>query len=462
MKACNKVPSDVKNEYQLAIKDFKDLKFKRCAILREIGEGIGGGSDSIDSPLEECGSSAAQPKIKGPLDSFVSSQPRQIVLNEAYKKELRKEVCRMVGHFVFSRVLPFNTVNDPFWLAMVEGIAKYGVGFKPPSMHELRTWILREEVEDIDKYLLEHKKAWEKYGCSIMSDGWTDGKGRVLLNFLVNNPAGTFFLKSIDASGSVKNGSLMLKYLDEVVREVGEENVVQIITDNASNYKNAGLRLMQRRLKLWWTSCAAHCIDLMLEDISKLIIFEKTFASARKVVKFLYCHTWVLSLMREFTNNSEIIRSAVTRFATSFLTLQSIYNQKQPLQMMFNSKKWIDGPFVKSHEGIGARAIVLFEKNFWSDVAFCVKGVMPLVCVLREVDSEIRPAMGYIYELMDAAKEKIAFGLKKNPRHYQPIWNKIDARWTPQLHQPLHAAGYFLNPQLHYEDNFSIVLEVKK
>ncbi|XP_050387733.1 uncharacterized protein LOC126804020 [Argentina anserina] len=345
---------------------------------------------------------------------------------------------------------------------MVEGIAKYGVGFKPPSMHELKTWILREEVEDIDKYLLEHKKAWEKYGCSIMSDGWTDGNGRVLLNFLVNSPAGTFFLKSIDASGSVKNGSLMLKYLDEVVREVGEENVVQIITDNASNYKNAGLRLMQRRLKLWWTPCAAHCIDFMLEDISKLIIFEKTIASAKKVVKFLYGHTWVLSLMREFTNNSEIIRPAVTRFATSFLTLQSIYNQKQPLQMMFNSKKWIDGPFVKSHEGIGARAIVLFEKNFWSDVAFCVKGVMPLVCVLREVDSEVRPAMGYIYELIDAAKEKIAFGLKKNPRHYQPIWNKIDARWTPQLHQPLHAAIYFLNPQLHYEDNFSTVLEVKK
>ncbi|XP_062027647.1 uncharacterized protein LOC133743660 isoform X3 [Rosa rugosa] len=130
--------------------------------------------------------------------------------------------------------------------------------------------------------------------------------------------------------------------------------------------------------------------------------------------------------------------------------------------MMFNSKKWIEGPFVKSHEAIQVRAIVLFQSNFWSDVAFCVKGVLPLVCVLREVDSELRPAMGYIYELMDAAKEKIAFSLKRNPRHYQPIWNKIDARWTPQLHQPLHAAGYYLNPQFHYEENFSNVLEVKK
>lgn len=463
MKACNKVPKDVKKEFQVALKDAKDDKNKRTIILREIGAGIGGESNVVEHQLSsECGSTAAQPKVIGPIDKYVASEPKQTVLNEAYRKELRKDVCRMVGRFMFSRVLPFNTVNDPFWLAMVEGIAKYGVGFKPPSMHELRTWILREEVEDIDRYLLEHKQAWEKYGCSIMSDGWTDGKGRVLLNFLVNSPAGTFFLKSIDASGSVKNGSLMLKYLDDVVREVGEENVIQVVTDNASNYKNAGLRLMQRRERLWWTPCAAHCIDLMLEDISKMAIFEKSIKSAKQVVKFLYGHTWVLYLMREFTSNKEIIRPAVTRFATAFLTLQSIYKQKQPLQMMFNSKQWAEGPFVKSHEAIQVRAIVLFEKNFWSDVAFCVKGVLPLVCVLREVDSEVRPAMGYIYELMDAAKEKIAYSLKKNLRHYQPIWNKIDARWTPQLHQPLHAAGYYLNPQLHYEENFSTVMEVKR
>ncbi|KAK9939253.1 hypothetical protein M0R45_015956 [Rubus argutus] len=354
MKACNKVPSNVKKEYQLILKVFKDDKNKRTVMLHEIGEGIGGGSN--ESPVnEECGSnrsSVSQPKTIGPLDKFVSSEPRQTTMNGAYKKELRKDVCRRIGRFIFSRVLPFNTVNDPFWLPMVEGIASYGVGFKPPSMHELRTWILKEEVEDMDTYLLVHQKAWKQYGCSIMSDGWTDGKSRVLINFLVNSPAGTWFLKSIDASGSIKNGSLMFKYLDDVVREVGEDNVVQIITNNASNYKNAGTRLMEKREKLWWTPCVAHCIDLMLEDISKITVFDQTIKSAKQVVKFIYGHSWVLSLMREFTSNKEIIRPAITRFATSFLTLQSIYKQKQALQMMFNSKQWCEGPFVKRHEAI--------------------------------------------------------------------------------------------------------------
>lgn len=70
--------------------------------------------------------------------------------------------------------------------------------------------------------------------------------------------------------------------------------------------------------------------------------------------------------------------------------------------------------------------------------------------------------MGFIYELMDVAKEKIAFNCGRVERKYKPIWRKIDERWGPQLHQPLHAAGYYLNPQLRYEKTFSNADEVRK
>ena len=140
----------------------------------------------------------------------------------------------------------------------------------------------------------------------------TDGKSRCLINFLVNSPAGTWFMKSIDASNIIKNGELMFKYLDEVVEEIGEENVVQVITDNASNYVNDGMRLMEKMRRLWWTPGAAHCIDLMLEDIGKLNVHATTLSRARQVVKFIYGHTWVLSLMRTFTKNHELLRLVIT------------------------------------------------------------------------------------------------------------------------------------------------------
>ena len=105
---------------------------------------------------------------------------------------------------------------------------------------------------------------------------------------------------------------------------------------------------------------------------------------------------------------------------------------------------------------------MLFDPNFWPYFAFCIKTTVPLVNVLREVNSEERPAMGYIYELMDSAKEKIAFNCGGVERKYSPIWRKIDARWTLQLHRPLHVASYYHNPQLRYGDKFSNVVEVRK
>ncbi|GAU41318.1 hypothetical protein TSUD_93990 [Trifolium subterraneum] len=53
--------------------------------------------------------------------------------------------------------------------------------------------------------------------------------------------------------------------MDEVVDETGEENVVQVVTDNVAKYKAAGELLMQKWKHLYWTPCAAHCIELMMD-----------------------------------------------------------------------------------------------------------------------------------------------------------------------------------------------------
>ncbi|KAL6505934.1 hypothetical protein OROHE_023313 [Orobanche hederae] len=81
--------------------------------------------------------------------------------------------------------------------------------------------------------------------------------------------------------------------------------------------------------------------------------------------------------------------------------------------------------------------------------------------VLRLVDGDVKPAMGYVYEAMDRAKEQIAKYFKSNTRRYKKIWDIIDLRWDLQLHRPLHAAGYYLNPRFHYDDNFKADTEVK-
>ncbi|XP_061999008.1 uncharacterized protein LOC133716316 [Rosa rugosa] len=166
--------------------------------------------------------------------------------------------------------------------------------------------------------------------------------------------------------------------------------------------------------------------------------------------------------MRKFTGNKEIIKPAVTRFTTSFLSLQSLYKQKEALISMFSSKDWYECGSPKHKDAYEVRNWIIRDTSFWNHVAYCIKSVLPLVCVLREVDSEVRPAMEFIYELMDAAKDKIASNLGNVEAKYGLIWRRINNRWSPQLHQPLHTAGYYLNPQFRYEDNFKNTEHVKK
>jgi len=50
---------------------------------------------------------------------------------------------------------------------------------------------------------------------------------------------------------------------------------------------------------------------------------------------------------------------------------------------------------------------VVLDSRFWKNVSTCLKIVAPLMVVLRLVDSDTKPAMGFIYVEMDSAKEKI-------------------------------------------------------
>ncbi|KAL0916652.1 hypothetical protein M5K25_014180 [Dendrobium thyrsiflorum] len=301
-----------------------------------------------------------------------------------------------------------------------------------PSMYELRTWILKEELHNTEQSIEEIKRTWSETGVTIMSDGWSDMKSRSLINILVNNPYGTVFLRSVEASDEVKNADFLFNLLDGVVEEIGEQLVVQVVTDNASAYKAAGHMLMEKRKHLYWTPCAAHCIDLILEQLGDLPQHKNALSKAKKI----------------------------TKFATSYLTLQSILDVRQPLEAMFTSTQWLNSAWGKKPEGKEVRRHILNDK-FWATVTYAILSTRPLVQVLCLVDAEKKPAMGFIYNAMDEAKELIAHNLGGEEASYREIWDIIDARWEVQLHRHLHAAAYYLNPQFQYSERKSSNPKVK-
>nr|KAJ0197514.1 hypothetical protein LSAT_V11C700386920 [Lactuca sativa] len=133
---------------------------------------------------------------------------------------------------------------------MVRSIGQYGRELKPPTSYELRTWILNEEVKTTTTIVDDIKATWKK--------------------------------TTVDASNCIKNTHKLFELLDAVIEENDEELVVQVVTDNVSGYKAASALLMEKRKGLYWTPCAAHCIDLMLKKIGDLPQNKYALLKAKK------------------------------------------------------------------------------------------------------------------------------------------------------------------------------------
>ncbi|KAH1221743.1 hypothetical protein GmHk_12G035088 [Glycine max] len=432
----------------------------------EFGEPIGCDGSEEDEFADSCNAAAsAKTKCgtkKGPMDKFCKNPEnainrrkmemlRQMNIKESMDKNEVLKVHQHIARFWYQVGLSFNLIKLKSFENMVAAIGQYGPHLPIPSYHDIRVPLLKKEVEYTENLMKGHREQWVKYGCTIMSDAWTDRKQRCIINFLINSQAGTMFLKSVDGSDFVKTGEKLFELLDAIVEEVGEENFVQVVTDNGSNYVLAGKLLEEKRKHIYWTPCAAHCIDLMLEDIGKLPLIRKTIRRAINLVGFIYAHSSTLSLLRNFTNKRELVRHAITRFATSYLTLERLHKEKANIRKMFTSDEWTLNKLSKEPKGKEAAKVVLMP-SFWNSVVYTLKVMAPLVKVLRLVDGERKPAMGYIYEAMDKAKETIIKSFNNNESKYKDVFEIIDKRWNCQLHRPLHAAAHFLNSEFFYDN----------
>ncbi|KAF1893107.1 hypothetical protein Lal_00015309 [Lupinus albus] len=373
----------------------------------------------------------------------VGSQP---TIKSIFKKNLREETCQEIATFFYNNVIAFNVTNSDEFKKMFELVVRHDIGFKPPSYHEIRVKYLKQQVVSTKLATEEHKAFWKKVGCTIMTDGWTNKRRRTIMNFLVNSPKGTNFFKSIDASHFSKTTDKVFRMMDEIVEEVGEENVVQIVTDNATNYKAVRELLMRKRMKLYWTPCAAHCIDLMLEDFEKKIPIHKETIE-HGLLLYPYC---IIILRGQIQPH--------TRFATSYLTLGCLVDNKQVLIRMFTSTEWTSSQCAKTKDGRFVENVVI--DRVLEQHCGLLEGCLSKV--FRLVDSNEKPVMGFIYEAMDHAKEKIQIVFNNVKKSYFPIWEIIDQRWDNQLHRHLHVVHYYLNPKLHYDPNFKADVEVKR
>ncbi|CAN0860828.1 hypothetical protein LINGRAHAP2_LOCUS8051 [Linum grandiflorum] len=294
-----------------------------------------------------------------------------------------------------------------------------------------------------------YRTDWAERGCTVMADGWTDKRGRTLINFLVYCSRGLCFLKSVDASKVTKDAANLFKLFDEVLLWIGTDNVVQVVTANAANYKACGKVIHKTYPHIHWTPCAAYCLNLILKDFASLDHIAKLFDKASKITVFVYNHQKILNWLKERPNWKEIVRPGATRFATHFITLNSVYEHKLDLQSLVVSEFFNSDEAGKSKKGQNVSAIIL-DAHFWYECLEVVKVATPVINLLRIVDSDERPTLGYVYEGMRKVIQGIKAIYNDIEAMYKPYIDIMNKEWNKHFRGDLHVAAYYFNPALRY------------
>ena len=104
-------------------------------------------------------------------------------------------------------------MNSFYFKPMLDVIAAIGPRYKGPNYYQHQVDLLKDAKKEVPLLVDSYHKAWEKVGCTILDDGWTNNRQITIINFMVYYPQGISFMKSADALDIVKDAKIYFYYL---------------------------------------------------------------------------------------------------------------------------------------------------------------------------------------------------------------------------------------------------------
>lgn len=250
---CLKVPNDVKDEIlefltkkgEKKAMVIKERKRRRFEVDLSHSEGEENSSDDDDNSVVVLKSGRGKSKgaastSSGPMDKFCKLTTEEAVasrkgkftekvqskLTTAERERKRRRACEYISQFFYEASIPHNAVLLPSFDLMLESIGRYGKELQGPSPYELGGPLLKKRKQRVLESFKAHKQSWELTGCTVMTDAWTDIRGRGVMNLIVHSAYGVVFLDSVDCSAVKKDGKYIFELVDKCIEEIGEKNVV--------------------------------------------------------------------------------------------------------------------------------------------------------------------------------------------------------------------------------------------
>lgn len=369
----------------------------------------------------------------------------------------------------YSAAIPFNFARNPYFRSFCTSLANSKLdGYLPPPYNRLRTTLLAQEKAHLRKLLQPTRDSWVKKGLSLCSDGWSDGVNRPIINVMAASGTSAIFVDSVDASGKRKDAAFVAEVFIQAIKEVGPENVVQVITDNGANFKAAGSIVESKYPHIFWTPCVVHCVNLAFKSIcepteksahyDQCIWLQQLCADVHDIQKFVNTHDMVKAIFKRHTK-LQLLSVAETRFASHYVVAERMKVVKDALeQMVMDPDFRVLFRSPKNPIDIKARECKerILSDTWWDKLDYFLKFAGPIYEMIRIGDRDA-PVLHLIYDMWDSMIEGVKVQIfehegKDIQSDSSPFFDVIQevlvSRWN-KSNTPIHCLAHSLVPKFY-------------
>ncbi|KAK2662693.1 hypothetical protein Ddye_001267 [Dipteronia dyeriana] len=218
-------------------------------------------------------------------------------LEKAFNISAREKLDGEIARMFYTGGLSFRFARNPYY---VRAFTNALPGYVPLGHNALRTTLLQKEKSNIERLLVPIK-------------------------------------------GDQKDKYIISNLLVDAIREIGSENVVHVIADNAPVCKAVGLLVEVKFPHIFWTPCVVHTLNLSLKSICSPsphpkyddIMEEcgwiaKVSSDVFFIKNFIMNHSMRLAMFNDHFK-LKLLSVADTRFASTIVMLKRFKQIKQGL-----------------------------------------------------------------------------------------------------------------------------------
>jgi hypothetical protein len=135
-------------------------------------------------------------RAASPHASAFSPSSSRRTLSDFLDQGCRDDVDAKIFKFLYACGIPFNVFRPPYWHEMVQAINGTPKGYRSPRYDKARTLGLDRKRAQNQGALGKFSIDWIRHEVSIVSNGWTNVKGKPLINILGVSASSAIFLSS--------------------------------------------------------------------------------------------------------------------------------------------------------------------------------------------------------------------------------------------------------------------------